>query len=233
MEYPVLTGIYQYLSMALAKTYTALTQAGVGADHRRGGDVLQHRRVRVGAGVAGHGVGHRAAGGPRRVWDAALVAASPMLIFQIFTNFDALATAFATGALLAWARRRPVAGRRADRARRGGQAVSAAAVRAAGDPGPADRTAARGGQDRRRDGADVAGGEPADHGAVPARMVGVLPAQHPPRRRHGLAVQRGEVVHRLAGLRPEPRVLAAADGAQHGDRGAVRIVLRRQSLTSR
>ena len=36
------------------------------------------------------------------------MAASPILIFQIFTNFDALATAFATGALLAWARRKPV-----------------------------------------------------------------------------------------------------------------------------
>ena len=30
------------------------------------------------------------------------------MIFQIFTNFDALATAFAIGGLLAWARRRPV-----------------------------------------------------------------------------------------------------------------------------
>jgi len=43
----------------------------------------------------------------RRIWDAALVAASPILIFQIFTNFDALATALATGGLLAWSRRRP------------------------------------------------------------------------------------------------------------------------------
>ena len=43
----------------------------------------------------------------RRIWDAALVAASPILIFQIFTNFDALATALAIGGLLAWARRRP------------------------------------------------------------------------------------------------------------------------------
>ena len=37
-------------------------QAGVGAGHRRGGDVLQHRRVRSGAGVAGDGVGDRPAG---------------------------------------------------------------------------------------------------------------------------------------------------------------------------
>jgi uncharacterized membrane protein len=44
----------------------------------------------------------------RRVWDAALVGASPLVIFQIFTNFDSLATALAVGGLLAWARRRPV-----------------------------------------------------------------------------------------------------------------------------
>ena len=37
-------------------------QAGGGADRRRGGDVLQHRRVRAGAGVDGHGVGDRAIG---------------------------------------------------------------------------------------------------------------------------------------------------------------------------
>ena len=43
----------------------------------------------------------------RRVWDAALVAASPILIFQVFTNFDALATGLAVGGLLAWARRKP------------------------------------------------------------------------------------------------------------------------------
>ena len=30
----------------------------------------------------------------RRIWDAALVAASPLLIFQIFTNFDALRNRF-------------------------------------------------------------------------------------------------------------------------------------------
>ena len=98
MEYPVLTGVYQYLSMALAEDLHGAEQAGVGADHRRGGDVLQYRRVRSGAGVAGDGVGDVLLAGPRRIWDAALVAASPLVIFQIFTNFDALATAFATGA---------------------------------------------------------------------------------------------------------------------------------------
>ncbi|MBN9633884.1 MAG: DUF2029 domain-containing protein, partial [Actinobacteria bacterium] len=44
----------------------------------------------------------------RRPWDAAVVAGSPILIFQAFTNFDALATACAAGAMLAWSRRKPV-----------------------------------------------------------------------------------------------------------------------------
>ena len=44
----------------------------------------------------------------RRIWDAALAAVSPLVFVHAFTNFDALATAFATTGLLAWARRRPV-----------------------------------------------------------------------------------------------------------------------------
>jgi uncharacterized membrane protein len=44
----------------------------------------------------------------RRPWDAALVALAPVLVFHAFTNWDLLAVAFASGAMLAWARRRPV-----------------------------------------------------------------------------------------------------------------------------
>ncbi len=107
MEYPVLTGVYQYLSMALAKTYTTLSKLIA---------LPVVAEVVVFFDIAAFGlalawlatVWATAALAGRRVWDAALVAASPLLIFQIFTNFDALATAFATGALLAWARRRPV-----------------------------------------------------------------------------------------------------------------------------
>jgi uncharacterized membrane protein len=40
--------------------------------------------------------------------DALLAALSPLVLVQLFTNFDALAIAFATAGLLAWARRRPV-----------------------------------------------------------------------------------------------------------------------------
>ncbi|RFD27213.1 hypothetical protein MUBE_00925 [Mycobacterium uberis] len=107
MEYPVLTGIYQYVSMAVAKTYTALSKlvalpviAEVVAffDVAAFGLALAWlATIWATAGLAG-----------RRIWDGALVAASPLVIFQIFTNFDALATAFATAGLLAWARRRPV-----------------------------------------------------------------------------------------------------------------------------
>ncbi|WP_343601137.1 glycosyltransferase family 87 protein [Mycobacterium sp.] len=107
MEYPVLTGVYQYVAMALAKTYTALgklvtlpviAEVVVFFDVAALGLALAWlTTIWATAGLAG-----------RRVWDAALVAACPLVIFAAFTNFDALATAFATAGLLAWARRRLV-----------------------------------------------------------------------------------------------------------------------------
>jgi uncharacterized membrane protein len=107
MEYPVLTGVYQYMSMAVTKTYTALSKVAplpVIAEVVMFFDVAA-----VGLALAWLATVWATAGlSGRRVWDAALVAASPLVIFQIFTNFDALATAFAMGGLLAWARRRPV-----------------------------------------------------------------------------------------------------------------------------
>jgi uncharacterized membrane protein len=107
MEYPVLTGVYQYVSMALAKTYTALSRV-------TGLPVIAEVVVFFDIAAIGLALAWlatlwataRLAG--RRVWDAALVGASPLLIFQMFTNFDALATALAVGGLLAWARRRPI-----------------------------------------------------------------------------------------------------------------------------
>jgi uncharacterized membrane protein len=107
MEYPVITGIYQYLSMALAKTYSALSKLV---------SVPIVAEVVMFFNIAAFGLAlawlatiwATAMLAGRRIWDAALVAASPLVIFQIFTNFDALATACAVGALLAWARRRPV-----------------------------------------------------------------------------------------------------------------------------
>lgn len=45
---------------------------------------------------------------PDRPWDAVLVALSPLALVHVFTNFDALAVAAATGALVALRGRRPV-----------------------------------------------------------------------------------------------------------------------------
>jgi len=107
MEYPVLTGVYQYVSMALAKTYTAVAKMlslPVIAEV-----VMFFNFAAVGLALAWLATVWASSWlSGRRVWDSALVAASPVLVFQIFTNFDALATALAVGGLLAWARRRPV-----------------------------------------------------------------------------------------------------------------------------
>jgi uncharacterized membrane protein len=45
---------------------------------------------------------------PSRPWDAVLVALSPLVVVHAFTNFDTLAVAFAAAGMLALARRRPV-----------------------------------------------------------------------------------------------------------------------------
>lgn len=109
MEYPVLTGIYQYVSMSLAKTYTAVAKATRLPVLNGVAEVVMFFNIAaLGLALAWLAtVWATAMLAGRRIWDAALVAASPILIFQIFTNFDALATALAIGGLLAWARRRP------------------------------------------------------------------------------------------------------------------------------
>lgn len=110
MEYPVLTGVYQYLAMSLAKTYTLLAVATGWPVLNGVAEVVMFFNISAfGLALAWLATVWAAAMlAGRRVWDAALVAGSPILIFQAFTNFDALATALATGAMLAWARRRPV-----------------------------------------------------------------------------------------------------------------------------
>ena len=111
MEYPVLTGVYQYAAMALAKTHTAITKVvKIPALSGVAEVVVFFDIVALGLALAWLATVWSTAGlAGRRMWDAALVAASPLVIFQIFTNFDALATAFAGAGLLAWARRRPTA----------------------------------------------------------------------------------------------------------------------------
>ncbi|WP_461167890.1 glycosyltransferase family 87 protein [Tsukamurella serpentis] len=115
MEYPVLTGMYQYAAMRIAKLWSALhEQYGVpGAIEV----VLFFTVVAVGlamfwliaiwattraaAGSSGRG---RAGGRP---WDVMLMAASPLVIVHAFTNFDAIAVAATAVGMLLWARDRP------------------------------------------------------------------------------------------------------------------------------
>ncbi|WP_239003681.1 glycosyltransferase family 87 protein [Nocardia panacis] len=103
MEYPVLSGLYQYLSMRIAKMWDALPLPGALQV------VIYFNVVAVGLALAWLiTVWASAMMCGRRIWDAALIACSPLVIAHIFTNFDALATALAATGLLAWARRRPV-----------------------------------------------------------------------------------------------------------------------------
>lgn len=107
MEYPVLTGMYQWGVAKLAQAWVRGAQTGwlpgsVPAVVHFNVSVVWLAMawlVTVWALVLLT---------PRRPWDAALAALSPLVVVHAFTNFDALATALAATGLLAWARRRPV-----------------------------------------------------------------------------------------------------------------------------
>ncbi|MBP2188355.1 putative membrane protein [Nocardia goodfellowii] len=103
MEYPVLSGLYQYLGMQLAKSWDASPLPGALQV------VIYFNVIALGLALAWLvTVWASASLAGRRIWDVALIACSPLVIVHAFTNFDALATAFAATGLLAWARRRPV-----------------------------------------------------------------------------------------------------------------------------
>jgi uncharacterized membrane protein len=100
LEYPVLTGAFMQLAAELVKPL-----AGAGVDERavRFYDVnavllglAALAAVAATAGLAG-----------RRPWDAALVAASPVLALDATINWDLFAVALTMLSLLAWSRRRP------------------------------------------------------------------------------------------------------------------------------
>nr|WP_245662747.1 glycosyltransferase 87 family protein [Nocardia vermiculata] len=103
MEYPVLSGLYQYVSMEVANVWRALPLPQALSV------VVYFNVVAVGLALAWLvTVWASAMLAGRRIWDSALVALSPLVLVHIFTNFDALATACAATGLLAWARKRPV-----------------------------------------------------------------------------------------------------------------------------
>lgn len=113
MEYPVLTGMYQYAAMKVAKAWTVL--------HEKWG-VPGAIEVVLFFTVAAVGLAlfwliavwatTRLAGGAaspdrpaaRRPWDVMLMAASPLVIVHAFTNFDAIAVAAMAVGMLLWSR---------------------------------------------------------------------------------------------------------------------------------
>ncbi|MCW2742321.1 MAG: hypothetical protein JWR45_2743 [Blastococcus sp.] len=108
VEYPVLTGGLMALAAAGGRVYDGATAAfGPLPDVPEVESyyvvtclllsLLGLLLVRAVLGLAG-----------RRPWDAAMVGLSPLLLFHAFTNWDLLAVALSTFAMLAWARSRPV-----------------------------------------------------------------------------------------------------------------------------
>jgi uncharacterized membrane protein len=108
MEYPVLTGFFQYANARLADGWLWLAERVPGLPS--GLPVVVYFDISAAwLALAWLAVVWAARLlRPNRPWDAALVALSPLVAVHVFTNFDALAVACATAGMLALARRRPI-----------------------------------------------------------------------------------------------------------------------------
>lgn len=108
MEYPVLTGFFQYGVARLAAGWSWLAERAPALPS--GLPVVVYFDISAFWLALAWLVVVRAVHAlrPTRPWDAAIVALSPLVVVHAFTNFDTLAVAFATTGLLALARRRPV-----------------------------------------------------------------------------------------------------------------------------
>jgi uncharacterized membrane protein len=107
MEYPVLTGLFQWVNAKLTDGWLKIADAGwlpTGLPVTVFFDISAFWLALAWL-VTIWAVTRTAR---RRPWDAALIAASPLVMVHAFTNFDTLATACAATALLAWSRKRPV-----------------------------------------------------------------------------------------------------------------------------
>jgi uncharacterized membrane protein len=108
MEYPVLTGYFQYVNARLADAWVSVARWLPGLPS--GLPVVVYFDITAAVLAMAWLVAVWAVLALRRhrPWDAALVALSPLVAVHVFTNFDALAAACATGGMLALARRRPL-----------------------------------------------------------------------------------------------------------------------------
>ncbi|PRW62503.1 glycosyltransferase family 87 protein [Actinopolyspora mortivallis] len=106
MEYPVLTGLFQWVNAEITDGWMALAEHGLLPASVPGVVYFEISAFWLSAAwLATVWALTRLC--RFRVWDAALAATSPLVFVHAFTNFDALATVLATTGLLAWARRRP------------------------------------------------------------------------------------------------------------------------------
>jgi uncharacterized membrane protein len=109
VEYPVLTGGFMWATAELTRGWHALALNGWLPGRDNGvifGVLTCVLLAMVGLLAVAATAG---AAGTRRRWDVAIFAASPLLVFHAFSNWDLIAMAFTSGALWAWARNRPIA----------------------------------------------------------------------------------------------------------------------------
>ncbi|MFL6138975.1 MAG: glycosyltransferase family 87 protein [Frankiaceae bacterium] len=100
VEYPVLTGGVMWVASSIARAVSGADYAPLWFFTVTAAILGACALVTVVATVRLSG---------RRQWDAALVAMAPVLLLHAFTNWDLLAAAFLATAMVAWARRHPVA----------------------------------------------------------------------------------------------------------------------------
>jgi uncharacterized membrane protein len=107
MEYPVLTGLLQYVVMRAAKGWVAAFEDGARPDPPEVVVYFVIMALVLAAAWAAAVVATVPLLTRRRRTMVALLTVSPLVVVHVFTNFDALAVALAAGGLLAWTRRRP------------------------------------------------------------------------------------------------------------------------------
>lgn len=108
VEYPVLTGWFMYAANQLASSYNGVS-AGAGLLPDLPGVQTYYVVTALLLSLCMLVVTWSTALlSRRRIWDAAMVALSPLLFVHAFTNWDLFAVALAAAGLLAWSRRHPV-----------------------------------------------------------------------------------------------------------------------------
>ncbi|MEV4600357.1 glycosyltransferase 87 family protein [Amycolatopsis sp. NPDC049253] len=106
MEYPVLTGLFQWVNAKLAAGWLSVANSGwlPGALPVAIYFNISAFWLSLAWLITVWATGRTM---KRRPWDAVLVAISPLVLVQAFTNFDAIATACTAAGILAWSRKRP------------------------------------------------------------------------------------------------------------------------------